>query len=133
MSPLFGKKTTKKQETKKQVTNDVVNDVDKKTSNQDINLSSLNFDTYLQPYITEKTNDLSSKNKYVFIVLKRMNKVMVKQLVERNYKVKVDKVNIIFLTVSPKRIGYKKSLTHKGGYKKAIVTLKEGYKIDLAI
>lgn len=133
MSPLFGKKTTKKQEVKKSVTENIPTDVSEKKSDQDINLSSLNFDTYLQPYITEKTNDLSAKNKYVFIILKRMNKIMVKQLVERNYKVKVDKVNIIFLTVSPKRIGYKKSLTHKGGYKKAIVTLKQGYKIDLAI
>ena len=133
MSPLFGKKTTKKEEVKsKKVSTEVIKEEVEK-STPEINLGNLKFDTYLQPYITEKTNDLSSKNKYVFIILKRMNKIMVKQLVERNYKVKVDKVNIIFLIVSPKRMGYKRSIAHKGGYKKAIVTLKEGYKIDLAI
>jgi len=133
MSPLFGKKNTKKEEVKsKKVVTENTNDTIK-DSNSEINLGNLKFDTYLQPYITEKTNDLAIQNKYVFLILKRMNKVLVKQLVERTYKVKVDKVNIIFLTVSPKRIGYKRSLTRKGGYKKAIITLKEGYKIDLAI
>ncbi|MDD2519149.1 MAG: 50S ribosomal protein L23 [Bacilli bacterium] len=121
MSPLFSKKTTKKE-------NDTPKVISEKTTS-----NNLNFDTYLQPYITEKTNDLSAQNKYVFIVLKRTNKVIIKQLVERNYKVKVDKVNVVFLTVSPKRLGFRKQLTRKGGYKKAIVTLKEGYKIDLAI
>lgn len=128
MSPLFGKKTKKEEKSKKTIVEKT-----KKVDVKDVNLSNLKFDTYLQPYITEKTNDLSAQNKYVFLVLKRMNKVMIKHLVERTYKVKVDKVNVIFLTVSPKRLGYIKPKSHKGGYKKAIVTLKPGYKIDLAI
>lgn len=128
MSPLFGKKTTKKEE---KITQEKSNDIIEKKSES--NSSNLNFDTYLQPYITEKSNDLSAQNKYIFIVLKRANKPTIKKLVEKNYKVKVDKVNVIFLTITPKRLGFKRPLARKGGYKKAIITLKEGYKIDLAI
>ncbi len=128
MSPLFGKKTKKEEKSKETVVENT-----QKVDVKDVDLSNLKFDTYLQPYITEKTNDLSTQNKYVFLVLKRMNKVMIKHLVENTYKVKVDKVNVIFLTVSPKRLGYIKPKSRKGGYKKAIVTLKPGYKIDLAI
>jgi large subunit ribosomal protein L23 len=129
MSPLFGKKIIKKEEK----SNKTVVESKKNVDIKDVNLTNLKFDTYLQPYITEKTNDLSTQNKYVFLVLKRMNKVMIKHLVEDTYKVKVDKVNVIFLTVTPKRLGHIKPKSRKGGYKKAIVTLKTGYKIDLAI
>lgn len=125
------KKTVKNEKnTKTPVAIDSTSD---KESNVETNVSSHQMDTYLQPYITEKSNSLAADNKYVFIVLKRSNKSLIKQLVEKNYKVKVDKINVIFLPVAPTRFGYRKALTHKGGYKKAIVTLKEGYKIDLAI
>ena len=130
MSPLFGKKSVKKEKVSKPST---ASGSTSQVADANINLSNINFDTYLQPYITEKSNALSADNKYVFIVLKRSNKSLIKKLVEKNYKVKVDKVNVIFLNVAPTRLGFKKTLTHKGGYKKAIVTLKEGYKIDLAI
>ncbi len=125
MSPLFGKKTVKKEE-KKVVSSDVEKPVTE-------NIKVSNIDTYIQPYITEKSNALAAQNKYVFLVLKRANKIIVKQLVEKTYKVKVANVNMIFLSVSPKRLGARQALTRKGGYKKAIVTLKQGYKIDLAI
>jgi large subunit ribosomal protein L23 len=131
MSPLFGKKTVKKEEKKNPV---VANEaVESKSSISDAESKVMNIDTYLQPYITEKSNSLAADNKYVFLVLKRANKIIVKQLVEKTYKVKVADVNMIFLSVSPKRLGARQALTRKGGYKKAIVTLKPGYKIDLAI
>ncbi len=129
MSPLFGKKTDKKKEPTKDVI--VEETTASKTIGEDI--ASFNFDSYLQPYITEKTTLLSQNNQYVFIVRKSLNKYMVKSLVEKNYKVKVDNVNLIRITVQPTRFGFKKQASRKGGYKKAIVTLKEGYKIDLAI
>jgi large subunit ribosomal protein L23 len=129
MSPLFGKKTSKKEEKTKVVTGAV----ESQTSISDAESKVMNIDTYLQPHITEKSNALAADNKYVFLVLKRANKIIVKQLVEKTYKVKVADVNMIFLSVSPKRLGARQALTRKGGYKKAIVTLKEGYKIDLAI
>jgi large subunit ribosomal protein L23 len=130
MSPLFSKKTVKKEKnTKAPVTTEAT----PKELSDNVNLSNHRMDTYLQPYITEKSNSLAVNNKYVFIVLKRSNKSLIKQLVEKNYKVKVEKINVIFLPVAPTHFGFKKTPTHKGGYKKAIVTLKEGYKIDLAI
>ncbi len=130
MSPLFGKKNTKKEVKSKKTETNVSSE---NISNIKTNSNSINFDFYLQPYITEKSNGLAVQNKYIFLVLKRANKNIVKKLVEDTYKVKVDRVNMIFLTVAPTRIGFNKIKTHKGGYKKAIVTLKEGYKIDLAI
>jgi len=130
MSPLFGKKTVKKEEKKNPV---VANESELKSSTPDSEIKVSNIDTYIQPYITEKSNALAAQNKYVFLVLKRANKIIVKQLVEKTYKVKVANVNMIFLSVSPKRLGARQALTRKGGYKKAIVTLKQGYKIDLAI
>jgi large subunit ribosomal protein L23 len=130
MSPLFGKKTVKKEENKNPV---VADETELKSSTPDSEIKVSNIDTYIQPYITEKSNALAAQNKYVFLVLKRANKIIVKQLVEKTYKVKVANVNMIFLSVSPKRLGARQALTRKGGYKKAIVTLKQGYKIDLAI
>ena len=132
MSPLFGKKTDKKEEKAKDVAvASEANTTQTQTATEDI--ASFNFDSYLQPYITEKTTMLSQDNQYVFIVRKSLNKYMVKSLVEKNYKVKIANVNLIRITVQPTRFGFKKQASRKGGYKKAIVTLKEGYKIDLAI
>ncbi len=132
MSPLFGKKAIKKEEKEvAKASPKAEKEVSTKTSAEEI--ASFNFDSYLQPYVTEKTTLLSQDNQYVFIVRKSLNKYMVKSLVEKNYKVKVKNVNLLSIIVPPTRFGAKKQPSRKGGYKKAIVTLKEGYKIDLAI
>ena len=87
----------------------------------------------IKPIVTEKMTQLGDKlNRYGFRVLKSANKIEIKQAIEAMYGVTVNEVNT--LIVAPK----KKSRFTKGGvikgsasaYKKAIVTVKDGEKID---
>lgn len=82
------------------------------------------------PVITEKSSNISQDDrKYVFKVDAKASKIEIKQAIEKLFKVKVEKVNT--LTVKPKRrrVGRYTGMTNK--YKKAIVTLAEGNKINL--
>lgn len=81
------------------------------------------------PHITEKATDLARKNQYVFRIWERANKVEVKKAIEDIYKVKVIDVKII--KVPPKRRRLGRISGWKKGYKKAIVKIKEGQKIEL--
>jgi large subunit ribosomal protein L23 len=87
----------------------------------------------IKPIVTEKMTQLGDKlNRYGFRVQKDANKIEIKQAVEAMYDVTVNEVNT--MVVAPK----KKSRFTKSGvingsvsaYKKAIVTVKEGDKID---
>ncbi len=82
-----------------------------------------------QAWITEKAGDLSGLGKYVFVVDKKANKPEVKKAIESIYKVKVSDINIVNVKGKTKRLG--RSVGKTSAYKKAIVTLKEGYKIDI--
>lgn len=84
-----------------------------------------------QVLLTEKSNKLSSElGQYTFEVHMDSTKYTVKHAVEAAFKVSVTRVNIM-------NIGGKNKRTRKGGatttsdYKKAIVTLKKGDKIEL--
>jgi large subunit ribosomal protein L23 len=82
-----------------------------------------------QAWITEKAGDLSGLRKYIFIIDKKANKSETKKAIESIYGVKVKSVNIIEIKGKAKRLG--RSLGRTSAHKKAIVTLKEGDKIDL--
>ena len=87
------------------------------------------IDSIRQPIITEKATILSEQNKTVFKVHKKANKKIIKKNIEKLFKVKVIKVNIIN---SKTKIKLKQGrVSKKSGYKKAIVTLKKGQSIDL--
>ncbi len=87
------------------------------------------IDSIRQPIITEKATILSEQNKTVFKVHKTANKKNIKKNIEKLFKVKVVKVNIIN---SKTKIKLKQGkISKKTGYKKAIVTLKKGQSIDL--
>ena len=79
---------------------------------------------------TEKGANLLSLNKYLFWVAKDSNKIEIKKAVEDIYKIKVDGVNTIMMRGKAKRVRYAMGKTPD--WKKAIVTLKEGSKIDVA-
>lgn len=87
----------------------------------------------VKPIVTEKmTKSGDALNKYGFIVNKEVNKLQIKKAVEEMYDVSVETVNTM------RYGGDVKSRYTKGGvvtgrtsaYKKAIVTLVEGNKID---
>lgn len=86
-------------------------------------------DVLLKPWITESSTNLVQLNKYVFLVSKDADKKKIAQAVESLYKVTVEAVNIINMP-KKKRI-YGKTSGWKAGFKKALVTLKKGDKIDL--
>lgn len=78
---------------------------------------------------TEKGSVMLSLNKYLFWVDKGANKIEVKKAIEDMYKVKVDGVNTVMMRGKLKRVRYAVGKTPD--WKKAIVTLKEGSKIDI--
>lgn len=81
------------------------------------------------PHITEKATDFAEKNKYVFKVLPRANKSEIKEAVEDTYGVDVAGVRIV--NVPRKKRKLKGQIGWRKGYKKAIVKIKKGQKIEI--
>ena len=92
----------------------------------------------IRPLFTEKMSQLEEiERKYAFQVQSSANKIVIKSAVEKKFDVKVEKV------ATMNRQGKMKDMTMKSGgrtirtrgkrsdWKKAIITLKEGYSIDL--
>ncbi len=81
-----------------------------------------------RPIITEKSTALQERGKYTFEVAKEANKQQIKQAVEQAFKVEVTKVNVITVPPRWRGPGRRRGLTTP--WKKAIVTLKPGFKIE---
>ncbi len=86
----------------------------------------------IRPIITEKMTELGDKRQYAFEIPIGTNKIEVGKAVEKKFNVKVTSVRTVM--VKGKR---KSQMTRRGRFegntktwKKAIVTLKEGDKID---
>lgn len=96
-------------------------------------VKKLNFNENIllikRPRVTEKSQLLKGLRQYVFDVDKKANKSEIKKVIENIYNVKVEKVRIINIPSKQRRLGIKKG--KKSAYKKAIVTLKEGYQIEV--
>jgi large subunit ribosomal protein L23 len=82
-----------------------------------------------RPLITEKNSALQAQGKYVFKVAQEANKEQIKQAVEKAFKVTVTGVNL--MTVSGKRRRMRGREVTSPSWKKALVTLKSGDKIEL--
>jgi large subunit ribosomal protein L23 len=72
---------------------------------------------------------LQVQNKYAFEVAEEANKNQIKQAVEKAFKVNVTTVNVMTVPGKRRRVGRRIVLTPS--HKKAIVTLKQGDKIEL--
>jgi large subunit ribosomal protein L23 len=86
-----------------------------------------------KPLITEKFSAMAEKeNKYGFVVDKKATKEEIKKVIEKVFKVAVVDVNTMVYSGKPKYRYTKKNILEgkTSGYKKAIITLKEGDKID---
>lgn len=88
----------------------------------------MNIEIIKAPIITEKTNNLSNENVYVFKVDKKANKTQIKQTIESKFNVKVESVNTTNVDGKKKRVG--KYTGYTQSYKKAYVKLKEGSTIE---
>jgi large subunit ribosomal protein L23 len=83
----------------------------------------------INPLVTEKsTIQREGQNQYSFKVDKRANKIEIKEAVERLFKVKVKEVRTVTMRGKVKRLG--RRFGKRPDWKKAIVTLKEGDRIE---
>lgn len=81
-------------------------------------------------YTEKATAFYHPEGKYLFLVDGRANKIQIRRAVEEIYKVEVKEVNSFITTGKLKRVRYQLGRTKD--LKKAIVTLKEGQKIETA-
>jgi len=84
------------------------------------------YEIIIQPIDTEKTRfQASEQGKYAFKVHPDANKVEIKRAVEAIFDVKVASVNTMIM---PAKRGWR---SYRGPWKKAIVTLAEGERVDV--
>jgi large subunit ribosomal protein L23 len=83
----------------------------------------------IAPVVSEKSYSLIEDNKYSFRVHPRAHKTQIRQAVETLFDVKVESVNIVKVRPKPKRRGVSRGI--KPGWKKAIVQLREGDRIEI--
>ncbi|HTT97460.1 MAG TPA: 50S ribosomal protein L23 [Rhizomicrobium sp.] len=88
-----------------------------------------NYDVILSPVITEKATKLSESNQVVFRVAQSATKPQIAKAVESLFKVKVKAVNTIQQKGKSKL--FRGRPYRRSDIKKAIVTLQEGYQIDI--
>jgi large subunit ribosomal protein L23 len=81
-----------------------------------------------RPLITEKSTNLQTQNKYAFEIAEGANKPLVRQAVEKAFKVRVAGVNVVTVPGKTRRVGRRHIQTRS--WKKAIVTLQAGDKIE---
>lgn len=87
------------------------------------------YDIIREPIITEKSMQLvETNNSYTFKVEKKANKIEIKNAIEHIFDVTVLSVKTINVLPRKKRMGKYEGYT--AGYKKAVVKLAEGDKIE---
>ncbi len=83
----------------------------------------------IRPVVTEKSAGLASENKYVFEVGASMNKIEIKKAIKDLYG--VAPVHVRTLHVSGRDVRYGRTKGRTSDWKKAIVSLKKGDKIEV--
>ena len=101
----------------------------KEEKNKNKKISLHTYDVINKPVITEKGTLLSSNSQIVFNVAIDANKKHIKNAVEKLFDVNVKKINIIVSKGKTKR--FKGKLGKRKDYKKAIISLEKGQKIDI--
>jgi large subunit ribosomal protein L23 len=87
-------------------------------------------DVLLRPVISEKSTLETERNNYTFAVARDANKFLIKSAVEAEFKVTVLNVRVISVRPKQKRRG-RRTLGMVPGWKKAVVTVAPGDKIEL--
>ena len=96
----------------------------------EITKGKISYNVLMHPLMTEKINLQMSVNQYSFAVNSRSNKVEIKKAIQETYGVNPTKVRIMNVLGKSVRSGRGQS-THRTNWKKAIVTLPTGKKIDI--
>jgi large subunit ribosomal protein L23 len=87
------------------------------------------YEVLRRPVVTEKNTMLLAQSKYTFDVRQEANKPQIKEAVEKAFKVKVVSVNVINVPGKMRRGGRRRVMSPP--WKKAVVTLEPGQKIEL--
>jgi len=88
-----------------------------------------NRNIIIRPLITEKVSELQeTERKVAFVVNPDANKIEIKRAVEKRFNVKVEKVATANFMGKVKKMGRFEG--RRPGFKKAVVTLREGFKIE---
>jgi large subunit ribosomal protein L23 len=87
------------------------------------------YEVIKSPHISEKASYLAEKNQYIFEILPNYNKKEVKDAIEGIYGVDVLSVNMIKIPAKKRRLGRTEGF--RKAYKKAVVKIKEGQKIEI--
>jgi large subunit ribosomal protein L23 len=82
----------------------------------------------IKPHVAEKSTLLKEKGVYLFKVSSQANKIMVKRAIRETYGIVPRKINIV--NIPSKKIFIRRRQGTKPGFKKAIVFLKKGDKIE---
>jgi large subunit ribosomal protein L23 len=91
---------------------------------------TLIHDILIRPVISEKSVAATERNNYTFAVARDANKFQIKAAVEAEFKVDVLGVRVLSVQPKQKRRG-RKTLGTVPGWRKAIVTIAPGQKIEL--
>ena len=87
------------------------------------------YDVILSPVITEKATVASEHNQVIFKVAPTATKPQIKEAVEKLFDVKVKAVNTLVRKGKVK--AFRGRFGQQQDFKRAIVTLEEGHKIDV--
>ena len=87
------------------------------------------YQIIIRPLVTEKNTNLMALNKYCFEVDREASKPQIKQAIETIFSVSVTKVHTMNVRGKLRRRGREFGYTRD--WKKAIVTLAEGDRIEL--
>ncbi len=85
----------------------------------------------IRPIITEKSLSLVKEGKFTFRVLQEANKDLIKKAIEKQFKVDVISIETTVQKGKTKRVGMRRAEKKIAPIKKAVVTLKDGQKIDM--
>jgi large subunit ribosomal protein L23 len=91
------------------------------------------YDVLRRPLVTEKSSYQSGKlNQYSFIVADTATRKQVKDAIETIYDVSVVRVNVMNVPAKRgRRMRSRRLLVRKSAYKKALVTLAEGQRLEI--
>jgi large subunit ribosomal protein L23 len=87
------------------------------------------YETIIAPVITEKATIASESNQFVFKVARNATKPQIKAAIEKLFDVKVTAVNTLLRKGKAK--AFRGIRGRQQDMKKAIVTLADGYRIDV--
>lgn len=90
---------------------------------------AISYAMLLRPHVTEKASVLAGRNVYVFQVPAKATKLEIASAIQDIYGVPVQQVNIVNIPSKKIRVGRRQGV--KAGYKKAMVSVKQGHQIDM--